>query len=271
MPAAIPTWWRSAARGNSRSPAGLGQEAAPGTRPARAPSERQAEFLGNPCPQNPAGADRDAQPGDCRACRRNLSDSALYARDARKFATLSARLAEVTRGPRRGRGTLAGAGTEARGAGRRLIIVRSTGTGGPDRRFMAAGSGMRGSAMKRIAIAGFAAGAAMMIGGALGAVSNVGPSPKPGCWTAMREVMNPMIGGQAMLPDRNLLENISASPDHSTLVAAMKDSGVARCPESRRPVHRFRAHQCGDAGADAGPRQGPAGAADGLSGGAGKI
>jgi uncharacterized surface protein with fasciclin (FAS1) repeats len=40
-------------------------------------------------------------------------------------------------------------------------------------------------------------------------------------------VMNPMIAGQAMLPSRNLLENISASPDHSTLVAVMKDSGVS--------------------------------------------
>ena len=30
-----------------------------------------------------------------------------------------------------------------------------------------------------------------------------------------------------MLPNRNLLENISASPEHSTLVAAMKESGVA--------------------------------------------
>ena len=36
-----------------------------------------------------------------------------------------------------------------------------------------------------------------------------------------------MIGGQAMLPNRNLLENISASPEHTTLAAAMKDSGVA--------------------------------------------
>ena len=30
-----------------------------------------------------------------------------------------------------------------------------------------------------------------------------------------------------MLPNRNLLENISASPDHTTLAAAMKESGVA--------------------------------------------
>jgi uncharacterized surface protein with fasciclin (FAS1) repeats len=83
------------------------------------------------------------------------------------------------------------------------------------------------SAMKRFAIAGFAAGAAMMIGGALAAVSNNAPvTPKA---MAMLDggVMNPMIGGQAMLPSRNLLDNISASPDHSMLAAAMRDSGVS--------------------------------------------
>ena len=82
--------------------------------------------------------------------------------------------------------------------------------------------------MKRMMIAGFAAAAAMMIGGALGAVSNQSytAQPKP-LVDAGGGVMNPMIGGQAMLPNRNLLENISASPEHTTLVAAMKESGVA--------------------------------------------
>jgi uncharacterized surface protein with fasciclin (FAS1) repeats len=77
-------------------------------------------------------------------------------------------------------------------------------------------------------IAGFSAGAAMMIGGALGAVTNQSFSsqPKPIIGTDS-DVMNPMVGGQAMLPNRNLLENIAASPEHTTLVAAMKDSGVA--------------------------------------------
>ncbi len=78
--------------------------------------------------------------------------------------------------------------------------------------------------MKRAAIAGFAAGAAMMIGGALGAVSRSDVKAMP---EINSEVMNPMIGGQAMLPDRDILENINASPMHSTLVAALKDSGVA--------------------------------------------
>lgn len=81
--------------------------------------------------------------------------------------------------------------------------------------------------MKRYAIAGIAAGAAMMIGGALGAVSNSAPVQPKTLAADAAEVMNPMIAGQAMLPGRNLLENISASPDHSTLLAAMKDSGIS--------------------------------------------
>lgn len=78
--------------------------------------------------------------------------------------------------------------------------------------------------MKRMAIFGFAAGAAMMIGGALAAVSPIDPKPQADMNT---ELMNPMIGGQAMLPDRDIMENISASPMHFTLAAALKDSGVA--------------------------------------------
>lgn len=85
-----------------------------------------------------------------------------------------------------------------------------------------------GFPMKRTMISAFAAGAAMVIGGALGAVSN---HPYPGqprpIVDANAGVMNPMIAGQAMLPNRSLLENISASPEHTTLVAAMKESGVA--------------------------------------------
>jgi uncharacterized surface protein with fasciclin (FAS1) repeats len=85
-----------------------------------------------------------------------------------------------------------------------------------------------GFPMKRMMIAGFAGGAAMMIGGALGAVSThpLLSQPKP-IVDMNGGVMNPMIAGQAMLPNRNLLENISASPDHTTLVAALKDSGIA--------------------------------------------
>ena len=84
--------------------------------------------------------------------------------------------------------------------------------------------------MKRAAIAGFAAGIAMMIGGALGAVS--GHYTEPQAETGSDAVMNPMIGGQAMLPDRGILENLSASPMHGQLSAALKDSGVAEALKS---------------------------------------
>jgi uncharacterized surface protein with fasciclin (FAS1) repeats len=80
--------------------------------------------------------------------------------------------------------------------------------------------------MKRFAIAGLAAGAAMMIGGAVGAVYNSNPSAADRMMPHS-EMMNPMVGGQAMLAGHTLLENISASPDHSSLVAAMKESGIA--------------------------------------------
>jgi uncharacterized surface protein with fasciclin (FAS1) repeats len=83
--------------------------------------------------------------------------------------------------------------------------------------------------MKRAAIAGFSACAAMMIGAALAAVA---PADTRSAADAGSDISNPMIGGQAMLADRGIMENISASPIHSTLVAALKDSGVASALKS---------------------------------------
>ena len=61
--------------------------------------------------------------------------------------------------------------------------------------------------MKRAAVAGFAAGAAMMVGGALGAISHSdrGPFDSRPMADNNTEIMNPMIGGQAMLPDRDIM------------------------------------------------------------------
>jgi uncharacterized surface protein with fasciclin (FAS1) repeats len=78
--------------------------------------------------------------------------------------------------------------------------------------------------MHRAALSGFAAGTAMMIGGALGAVSNTDPRP---IIDANAGIMNPMIAGQAMLPDRSVMDNIAASPEHGQLTAALRDSGIA--------------------------------------------
>ena len=82
--------------------------------------------------------------------------------------------------------------------------------------------------MSYFSIAGYAAAAAMTVGGALGAVSNVAApdQPKP-IVDQSGGVMNPMVAGQAMLPNRSLLENISASPEHTLLAAEMKASGIA--------------------------------------------
>jgi uncharacterized surface protein with fasciclin (FAS1) repeats len=82
--------------------------------------------------------------------------------------------------------------------------------------------------MSYFSIAGLAAAAVMTVGGALGAVSNGSLSDQPKAIVDQDGgVMNPMIGGQAMLPSRTLLENISASPEHTTLAVEMKESGVA--------------------------------------------
>ena len=82
--------------------------------------------------------------------------------------------------------------------------------------------------MSYFSIAGIAAAAVMTVGGALGAVSSGSVNNQPKAIVDQDGgVMNPMIGGQAMLPSRTLLENISASPQHTTLAAEMKESGVA--------------------------------------------
>jgi len=83
--------------------------------------------------------------------------------------------------------------------------------------------------MKKSAIAGFAAGVAMAIGGALGAVSNLSDSH---AIDTNAEVMNPMIAGQPMLPDHDLMANISASPEHVKLAVALRDSGITSALKS---------------------------------------
>lgn len=84
--------------------------------------------------------------------------------------------------------------------------------------------------MRKAAIAGFAAGAAMAIGGALGAVSHLGATRAA---DPNADSMNPMIAGQAMLPDHDVMANISASPEHTRLAAALRDSGLASALKSK--------------------------------------
>ena len=72
--------------------------------------------------------------------------------------------------------------------------------------------------MNHIAIA--AAASALMIGAGAGSLSNAGAP------AAQNEMTNPMVGGQAMLPGQTIAENAAHSPDHTTLVAALRKTGL---------------------------------------------
>ncbi len=54
---------------------------------------------------------------------------------------------------------------------------------------------------------------------------------------------DPMVGGAAMYPTKNIVENAVNSKDHTTLVAAVKAGGLVDTLEGRRPIHRLRSNQ----------------------------
>ena len=54
---------------------------------------------------------------------------------------------------------------------------------------------------------------------------------------------DPMVGGAAMYPTKNIIENALNSNDHTTLVAAVKAAGLVDTLEGTGPLHRLRAHQ----------------------------
>jgi uncharacterized surface protein with fasciclin (FAS1) repeats len=50
---------------------------------------------------------------------------------------------------------------------------------------------------------------------------------------------DPMVGGAAMYPTKNIVENAMNSPDHTTLVAAVKAAGLVNTLESPGPFTVF--------------------------------
>ncbi len=60
---------------------------------------------------------------------------------------------------------------------------------------------------------------------------------------AMGSEKTVMVGGAAMYPSKNIVENAVNSKDHTTLVAAVKAAGLVDTPVGPRPVHRLRPHQ----------------------------
>ncbi len=51
------------------------------------------------------------------------------------------------------------------------------------------------------------------------------------------------VGGAAMYPTKNIIQNAVNSKDHTTLVAAVKAAGLVKTLEGKGPVHRFRSDQ----------------------------
>src|SRR5690606_23677081 len=50
---------------------------------------------------------------------------------------------------------------------------------------------------------------------------------------------NPMVGGAAMYPTKNIVENAVNSKDHTTLVAAVKAAGLVKTLEGKGPFTVF--------------------------------
>ncbi len=53
------------------------------------------------------------------------------------------------------------------------------------------------------------------------------------------QAANPMVGGAAMYPTKNIVENASQSKDHTTLVAAVKAAGLVPTLSSKGPFTVF--------------------------------
>ena len=56
---------------------------------------------------------------------------------------------------------------------------------------------------------------------------------------AGHKMMNPMVGGAAMYPTKNIIENAVNSKDHTTLVAAVKAAGLVETLSSAGPFTVF--------------------------------
>jgi len=78
-----------------------------------------------------------------------------------------------------------------------------------------------------------AAAAAILVGAGTGAMSGGDKPDIP------RDVLNPMVGGQAMLTDANIYDNASKSPEHTRLVAAIKVSGLETLLKDKGPYTIF--------------------------------
>jgi len=66
--------------------------------------------------------------------------------------------------------------------------------------------------------------AALVVGAGTGAVTKIDNRAGQ---DIPRDVLNPMVSGQAMLTKSTIFDNLGKSPEHGTLVSAVKASGLA--------------------------------------------
>lgn len=80
--------------------------------------------------------------------------------------------------------------------------------------------------------------AAAALAGSLGACS-AGMAASTMAPAGDSAMMNPMVGGKAMMPSMNIVQNALNSPDHTTLVAAVKAAGLVGVLEGPGPFTVF--------------------------------
>src|SRR5438093_11928162 len=88
--------------------------------------------------------------------------------------------------------------------------------------------------MQHLAIKAIAA--AILFGAGTGAMTDLGRDQK---LDVPRDVLNPMVGGEAMLARVTILENASKSPEHSTLAAAIRVAGFEPLLTTKGPYTIF--------------------------------
>ena len=71
------------------------------------------------------------------------------------------------------------------------------------------------------------------------AVSGLALLPYTSFAQSMSSSADPMVGGSAMYPSRNIIENALNSKDHTTLVAAVKAAGLVKTLEGPGPFTVF--------------------------------
>src|SRR3954468_3760704 len=78
--------------------------------------------------------------------------------------------------------------------------------------------------------------AALVVGAGTGAVTKIDSAANG---DVPRDVLNPMIGGQAMLTRASIYDNISKSPEHTIFVAAANAAQLAGALRSTRTYTVF--------------------------------